>query len=142
VFVHEAQSRQRVKARHRAEQRDVCCISLSRHANWAVKMNIIAQAEQVIHAADKAIDASGQYGLIGILLVMMIVGVGSALAIAFRFCAPLLKDFVASTVDLHESLKETTARQTATLENHGVKLDKIDEKLNRCPVVTNQLKPV
>lgn len=105
-------------------------------------MGSLAQAEQVIKAADKAIDSSGQYGLIGVLLVMMIVGVGSALAIAFRFCAPLLKDFVASTVDLHESLKETTAKQTATLENHGVKLDKIDAKLERCPVVTNQLKPV
>lgn len=105
-------------------------------------MNSIAQAEQVINAADKAIDASGQYGLIGILLVMMIVGVGSALGIAFRFCAPLLKDFVASTVDLHESLKDTTAKQTATLENHSVKLDKIDEKLNRCPIANNQLKPV
>ena len=105
-------------------------------------MNVIAQAEQVIKIADQAIDASGQYGLIGILLVMMIVGVGSAAGIAFRFCAPLLKDFVSSTVDLHESLKETTAKQTATLENHSVKLDKIDEKLTRCPIANNQLKTV
>lgn len=120
---------------------------------WNCDMGlVVAQVEQVIRAADQAIDASQQTGLIGILLVMIIMGVGLALAIAFRFCAPLLKDFVRSTIDLHESLKETTSRMAETQQSHGQKLDNnstkldgqsakldvISEKLNRCPLVSNQ----
>lgn len=112
-------------------------------------MNIIAQAEQVIHAADKAIDASGQYGLIGVLLVMILIGIAAAVALVFRFLAPIVKEVAASTVSCQATLAQHMVAQTEKMDAHGQKMesisskaDQISEKLNRCPVVSGQFKPV
>lgn len=52
------------------------------------------------------------------------------------FLAPLIKDFVAAQMELIESLKTTTARQTGILEtntqqlaDHGERLRQIHEKV-------------
>ncbi len=76
-------------------------------------------------------------------------GLAVALVVAFMFGfwrvvqvgAPLVRQFVESTVDLHTSLKETTIRQTALMDDiatkladHGGKLSDIKNQLasNRC----------
>lgn len=52
------------------------------------------------------------------------------------FLGPLVKDFVAAQMDLIQSLKETTSKQTgilethsATLNDHGHKLEEIHRKV-------------
>lgn len=60
------------------------------------------------------------------------------------FGAPLIRDAIASTLSLHETLKETSIKQTALMDDHSEKLGEHSEKLsairaalqsNRCPMI-------
>lgn len=101
---------------------------------------LLAQAEQVIKAADKAIEAGGDNGLIGILLVLVLLCCGIGLMMIARFLAPKISDFVTSTVSLHESLKETSLKQTALLDQHTDHFHEIKADLSQIRQITSGLK--
>lgn len=96
---------------------------------------VLAQAETVGRVVDAATKSATDYGLIGILLLLLLVAIGVFVWSAFRFLAPLFRDFVSSTVELHTSLKETTQRQTDLLDDHKGKLSAIRLAIetNKCP---------
>jgi hypothetical protein len=95
-------------------------------------MLLLAQAEQVIKAADKAIESSGQYGLIGVILVLVLLFLGTCVIVAFKFSAPLLKDVAQSAVSCSQSIQTQMAAQStqmavqsAIMSSHGEKLEEI-----------------
>jgi|GEM_PF-3123106 len=91
----------------------------------------LAQAETVGRVVDAAAKSAGEYGLIGIMFVLVVVGIGIFVWSAFRFAAPHVATLVASTASLHESLKETNLRLSVTLDSikqdHGDKLSDIKQ---------------
>lgn len=110
---------------------------------------LLAQAETVGRVVDAATKSASDYGLVGILLVLVLVACGGFLVMVCRFLAPLLRDAIASTVDLHTSIKETNLTLTVTLDkitdDHGSKLSDIKEvvgKLKGCQYAGGQQVPL
>lgn len=90
---------------------------------------LLAQAESVGKVVDAATKSAADNGLIGILLVLVLLAIGLFIWRAFAVGVAMLKDAVASTVDLHTSIKETNLKLTVTLDkvtdDHGDKLSDI-----------------
>lgn len=87
-------------------------------------------------------------GLAVLIVVAGMLGLWRVIA----FCAPLIRDAISSTLSLHETLKETSIKQTALMDDHSNKLADHSDKLsdirialnsNRCAMVSTQpTKPV
>ena len=94
---------------------------------------LIAQTETVGRVVDVAAKSASDYGLIGVLLVLVLAAIGTFVMLVFRFTAPLLRDLVASTCELHTSIKDTNLRLSITLDqvtkDHGDKLTDIRDLL-------------
>ena len=73
---------------------------------------------------------------------MILLGIALAVGVVFRFLAPIVKEVAASTVSCQTTLSQHMVAQTEKMESISTKADRIDEKLNRCPIANNQLKPV
>lgn len=90
---------------------------------------LLAQAAEIGRAADAAIKSSADYGLVGVLFVLLLLSLGLALLLMARFIAPIIRDGMASTISLHNSLKETNMKLAVTLDavtnDHGDKLSDI-----------------
>ncbi len=105
---------------------------------------LLGQTKELVDVTNRSIDSAGAYGLVGYLLIATLIVIVMATAAAARFFAPLIRSFVASTVDLHTSLKENGIKQTAMLDSissdHGSKLDNIQSQLGsfHCPMVHSQ----
>lgn len=104
-------------------------------------MNVIAQAEQVIKAADQAIASSAQSGLIGVILVLLLLFLGTCVIVAFRFVAPLLRDFTESAVECHVTIKSQMVVCNTKLDGHTKSLEEIKTIVSRCPQ-PSQYRPV
>lgn len=65
-------------------------------------------------------------GLAVLIVVAGMLGLWRVIA----FCAPLIRDAISSTLSLHETLKETSIKQTALMDDHSTKLAEHGEKLS------------
>lgn len=81
------------------------------------------------------------------LAVTIVLAVMFAMWRGVQFAAPLAKNFVESTVSLHNSLKETSIKQTALMDDHSSRLEDHSDKLsdirlaltsNRCLMAATQ----
>ena len=101
---------------------------------------LFAQAKELSDVTQKAIQSAEVYGLIGYLLISTFLVIVVFAAAILKFFAPRVSNIIASTIDLHTSIKETNIKQTALIDSiradHGDKLSDIKEvvrTLQPCP---------
>lgn len=101
---------------------------------------LLAQAKELTDVTQKAIQSAEVYGLIGYLLVAVFLVAVIFTGAILKFFAPRVSNIIASTIDLHTSIKETNIKQTALIDSiradHGEKLSDIKEvvrALQPCP---------